>query len=149
MTTYLTSVGVGTSVGASFANLLISSECDYFVGILASNWNRLIDELKSTNGRMSAGYIALNADEWWHDVPCRLCRHDGSSFNNDPHNWLVHPRRHFCSHRWYAISDTHHLLFHRHNMWHRFLFDTLQLKFADFHKAIVGMNAFQKYNLRS
>ena len=64
MTTYLTSVGVGKSVGASFANLLISSECDYFVGILASNCNRLIDELKSTNGRMYAGYIALNADEW-------------------------------------------------------------------------------------
>ena len=63
MTKYLTSIGVDNSVGSSFANLLISSECDYFVGVLASNWNRLIDERRSTNGRISAGYVALNAAE--------------------------------------------------------------------------------------
>jgi hypothetical protein len=47
----------------AFANLLIASRADYFVGVLGSNWNRLIDELRKTNGRLKAGYIALNYDQ--------------------------------------------------------------------------------------
>ena len=57
-------VGRDVLLGASFVNLLISSECDYFVGVLGSNWNRLIDELRSTNGRLYAGYVSLNQGEF-------------------------------------------------------------------------------------
>ncbi|GJP41854.1 hypothetical protein CLOM_g1486 [Closterium sp. NIES-68] len=46
-------------MGIIFANLLITSECDYFIGSLGSNWNRLIDELRSTNGRLYAGLISF------------------------------------------------------------------------------------------
>eukprot|EP00850_Spirogloea_muscicola_P008368 SM000044S16015 [mRNA] locus=s44:523378:526184:- [translate_table: standard] len=48
------------SVDMSFANLMVQAEADYFIGTLGSNWDRLIDELRKTNGRLSAGYIALN-----------------------------------------------------------------------------------------
>ncbi|CAI5469848.1 unnamed protein product [Closterium sp. Yama58-4] len=51
-------------VGISFANLIISSQCDYFVGALGSNWNRLINELRVTNGRLFKGYVTLNNDEF-------------------------------------------------------------------------------------
>ncbi|GJP48904.1 hypothetical protein CLOM_g13609 [Closterium sp. NIES-68] len=64
MSNYLWHTGMARVVGASFANLLLSSECDYFVGVLASNWNRLINELRLTNGRLFASYISLNNDEW-------------------------------------------------------------------------------------
>ncbi|CAI5533116.1 unnamed protein product [Closterium sp. Naga37s-1] len=64
MSHYLRRTGMARVVGASFANLLVSSECDYFVGVLGSNWNRLINELRLTNGRLFAGYVALNFDEW-------------------------------------------------------------------------------------
>ncbi|CAI5981714.1 unnamed protein product [Closterium sp. NIES-64] len=64
MANYSTATGLATVVGASFANLLIASECDYFVGTLGSNWNRLINELKSTNGRLFSGYVSLNFGEW-------------------------------------------------------------------------------------
>ncbi|CAI5530771.1 unnamed protein product [Closterium sp. Naga37s-1] len=46
--------------GEIFANLIITTQADYFVGALASNWNRLIDELRSTNGRLYPGHVALN-----------------------------------------------------------------------------------------
>ena len=48
----------------TLANLLITVECDYFIGTLGSNWNRLIDELRLTNGRLRAGYVALNLGQW-------------------------------------------------------------------------------------
>ncbi|CAI7884589.1 unnamed protein product [Closterium sp. NIES-54] len=47
-------------VAVSLASVLIAAECDYFVGSLESNWSRLINELRSTNGRLYAGFIALN-----------------------------------------------------------------------------------------
>lgn len=49
--------GVRTSVENAFVNLLISVECDYFVGPLGSNWPRIINELRLTNGRQRRGYI--------------------------------------------------------------------------------------------
>ena len=64
MAAYTCQAGKGVLVGGSFVNLLISSECDYFVGTLGSNWNRLINELRSTNGRLYAGYLALNNAEF-------------------------------------------------------------------------------------
>lgn len=44
----------------AFVNLFLAADADYFVGVLGSNWNRLIDELRKTNGKLKAGYIALN-----------------------------------------------------------------------------------------
>ena len=61
---YEMDIGEQALLDASFANLLISAECDYYVGTLGSNWNRLINELRLTNGRFKAGYIALNNGEW-------------------------------------------------------------------------------------
>eukprot|EP00897_Mesotaenium_endlicherianum_P002158 jgi/Mesen1/1970/ME000147S01060 len=62
---YERSVGYEELVGGSFANLLISAESDYYVGTLGSNWCRLINELRLTNGRFKCGYISLNNyDEW-------------------------------------------------------------------------------------
>lgn len=63
MTNYELAVGRRRLVETSLANLLISAECDYFIGVLGSNWNRLINELRLTNGRWKAAYIALNFDE--------------------------------------------------------------------------------------
>ncbi|CAI5524460.1 unnamed protein product [Closterium sp. Naga37s-1] len=42
-----------------FANLLITSESDYFIGSLGSNWNRVIDELRSTGGKLFGGLVTL------------------------------------------------------------------------------------------
>eukprot|EP00850_Spirogloea_muscicola_P016746 SM000138S00053 [mRNA] locus=s138:265309:267479:- [translate_table: standard] len=50
--------GLALMKGQPFANLLIASKCDYFVGVLGSNWNRLINDLRLTNGRQLNGYIA-------------------------------------------------------------------------------------------
>eukprot|EP00850_Spirogloea_muscicola_P001319 SM000005S17116 [mRNA] locus=s5:241650:243787:- [translate_table: standard] len=63
MEEYETTGGLELMTGQAFANLLIASECDYFVGVLKSNWNRLINELRLTNGRQLNGYIALNNQE--------------------------------------------------------------------------------------
>ena len=64
MVAYEKSVGKQVLTDISLANLLISAECDFFVGTLGSNWNRLINELRLTNGRFKAGYITLNFMEW-------------------------------------------------------------------------------------
>lgn len=61
---YMKEAGLEVEIGSSFANLMIASECDYFVGVLGSNWNRLINELRLTNGRLRTKYFALNFDEW-------------------------------------------------------------------------------------
>ncbi|CAI6003665.1 unnamed protein product [Closterium sp. NIES-64] len=52
------------SVAVSFASVLIAAQCDYFVGSLGSNWSRLMNELRSTNGRLLAGFVAVNFGEW-------------------------------------------------------------------------------------
>ncbi|CAI5486116.1 unnamed protein product [Closterium sp. Naga37s-1] len=52
------------SVAVSLASVLIAAQCDYFVGSLGSNWSRLMNELRSTNGRLGAGFIADNVEEW-------------------------------------------------------------------------------------
>ncbi|GJP29117.1 hypothetical protein CLOM_g11305 [Closterium sp. NIES-68] len=61
---YEQSAGPGAVTAASFVNLLVASQCDFFIGALASNWNRLINELRLTNGRYRSGYLALNHAEW-------------------------------------------------------------------------------------
>ncbi|CAI5524407.1 unnamed protein product [Closterium sp. Naga37s-1] len=62
VTEYEKQVGLQVSVGASLANLLVAAESDYFVGTLNSDWSRLIDALRSTNGRLFAGFVAV--EEW-------------------------------------------------------------------------------------
>ena len=56
--------GLERMVGDVFANILTQSECDYFIGILGSNRMRLVNELRSTNGRLFSGFLALNIKEW-------------------------------------------------------------------------------------
>ncbi|CAI5474569.1 unnamed protein product [Closterium sp. Yama58-4] len=51
------------SVAASFASAIIASQCDYFVGALGSNWSRLINELRSTNGRLLSGFYTVNTGD--------------------------------------------------------------------------------------
>ncbi|GBG64898.1 hypothetical protein CBR_g48364 [Chara braunii] len=51
-------------VEKSFANLLISSEADYFIGALGSNWGRMVNEMRMTNGRLSRKYITVNYGNW-------------------------------------------------------------------------------------
>lgn len=64
MSDYAQHAGMATFTGVSMANLLIASECDFFVGTLGSNWNRLINELRCTSGRLQAGYVALNYGQY-------------------------------------------------------------------------------------
>ncbi|GJP47107.1 hypothetical protein CLOM_g6342 [Closterium sp. NIES-68] len=52
------------SVAESFASVLIASQADLFIGTLGSNWSRLKNELRSTNGRLFNPFIALNDGEW-------------------------------------------------------------------------------------
>ncbi|GJP49946.1 hypothetical protein CLOM_g9104, partial [Closterium sp. NIES-68] len=52
------------SVAVSLASVLIAVQCDLFVGSLGSNWSRLMNELRSTNGRLLAGFVADNVEEW-------------------------------------------------------------------------------------
>ncbi|CAI5984002.1 unnamed protein product [Closterium sp. NIES-64] len=47
----------------SLANLAVAAMADYYVGALGSNWNRLINELRVTGGRLKAGYLSVNYDE--------------------------------------------------------------------------------------
>ncbi|GBG77451.1 hypothetical protein CBR_g23900 [Chara braunii] len=53
-----------TVVEKSLVNLIISSECDYFVGSLGSNWGRLVNEMRMTNGRFFRKFIAVNYAMW-------------------------------------------------------------------------------------
>jgi len=64
MVNYEAENGIETHVGSSFVNLIIASQCDYFVGVLGSNWNRLINEMRATGGRLKASYMAANYDDW-------------------------------------------------------------------------------------
>ncbi|CAI5496058.1 unnamed protein product [Closterium sp. Naga37s-1] len=51
-------------VGSSLAELLTAAQCDFFIGAMGSNWVRMINELRSTNGRLLHGFIALNIQEF-------------------------------------------------------------------------------------
>eukprot|EP00850_Spirogloea_muscicola_P004963 SM000022S07177 [mRNA] locus=s22:287365:290115:- [translate_table: standard] len=60
---YEQSVGLADAVGNAFVNLVIASECCYFIGTLASNWNRLINELRLTGGKLKRGFLTLDYSE--------------------------------------------------------------------------------------
>ncbi|GBG92853.1 hypothetical protein CBR_g57532 [Chara braunii] len=65
MYNYEAEVGWETSTKNAFVNLIIASEADFFVGALGSTWCLILDELRSTNGRISAGYLTVNRDRYW------------------------------------------------------------------------------------
>eukprot|EP00271_Cylindrocystis_brebissonii_P002241 TRINITY_DN12685_c0_g1_i1.p1 TRINITY_DN12685_c0_g1~~TRINITY_DN12685_c0_g1_i1.p1 ORF type:complete len:658 (+),score=48.90 TRINITY_DN12685_c0_g1_i1:352-2325(+) len=56
--------GLARTMISSFVDILISSECDYFIGSLGSNWSRLLNELRQTGGRLKAGFLAINFLEY-------------------------------------------------------------------------------------
>ncbi len=49
-----------TGIDMSFVNLLVQQECDFFIGTLGSSWDRLINGLRKTNGKLNSGYVSLN-----------------------------------------------------------------------------------------
>ncbi|CAI5514025.1 unnamed protein product [Closterium sp. Naga37s-1] len=54
---------LGSAMGGTasmLSQLLIASECDYFVGALSSSSAQLLNELRSTNGRLLSGFISLD-----------------------------------------------------------------------------------------
>eukprot|EP00271_Cylindrocystis_brebissonii_P002470 TRINITY_DN1309_c0_g3_i1.p1 TRINITY_DN1309_c0_g3~~TRINITY_DN1309_c0_g3_i1.p1 ORF type:complete len:693 (-),score=94.18 TRINITY_DN1309_c0_g3_i1:185-2263(-) len=63
MTKYEKEMGPQQLIMFSFVNLRIASECDYFVGGLASNWPRLLNELRLTGGKLGAGFMTVNFGE--------------------------------------------------------------------------------------
>ncbi|GJP34996.1 hypothetical protein CLOM_g19466 [Closterium sp. NIES-68] len=63
MTHFESALGHELAAAVSFANLLVAAQADYYVGALGSNWNRLINELRVTGGRLKAGYLSVNYDE--------------------------------------------------------------------------------------
>lgn len=61
---YEKDIGMEAASGSNYVNVIIGSQCDVFIGTLASNWDRVINELRLTNGRLHALYLTLNNDEW-------------------------------------------------------------------------------------
>ncbi|GJP41577.1 hypothetical protein CLOM_g1235 [Closterium sp. NIES-68] len=53
-----------TAAARGLASLLVASQGDCFVGGLKSHWGRLVNELRSTNGRLFNLFIAMDDDEW-------------------------------------------------------------------------------------
>eukprot|EP00271_Cylindrocystis_brebissonii_P004168 TRINITY_DN15717_c0_g4_i1.p1 TRINITY_DN15717_c0_g4~~TRINITY_DN15717_c0_g4_i1.p1 ORF type:complete len:717 (-),score=115.90 TRINITY_DN15717_c0_g4_i1:562-2712(-) len=64
MANYETKIGMERLTMFSFVNLQLASECDYFIGGLASNWPRLLNELRMTGGRLKNGFMAVNWGEF-------------------------------------------------------------------------------------
>ncbi|CAI5961485.1 unnamed protein product, partial [Closterium sp. NIES-65] len=55
---------VPTAEARALASLLVASQGDFFVGGLRSHWGRLVNELRSTNGRLFNVFVAMDDDEW-------------------------------------------------------------------------------------
>lgn len=47
----------------SLVQLLIQTECDWFLGTRLSNWSRLIDELRKVNGKARTPYLTPAHDK--------------------------------------------------------------------------------------
>lgn len=58
-------MGRELSSANAFVNLMLSSEADYFVLTMGSTWSLLIDNLRSTNGRLRRGVLSVNRDRRW------------------------------------------------------------------------------------
>ncbi|KAL4190380.1 hypothetical protein AMTRI_Chr07g24480 [Amborella trichopoda] len=65
MATYEASIGRRTSTDYPFVNFLMAAEADFFIGALGSTWCFLIDGMRSTGGKVMAGYVSVNKDRFW------------------------------------------------------------------------------------
>ncbi|KAF3778077.1 hypothetical protein EJ110_NYTH43884 [Nymphaea thermarum] len=65
MADYEASLGRETSTNYPIVNFLMATEADFFVGALGSTWCYLIDGMRSTGGKVMAGYISVNKDRFW------------------------------------------------------------------------------------
>ncbi|CAN1233994.1 hypothetical protein LINPERPRIM_LOCUS4085 [Linum perenne] len=65
MAAYEASLGRETSTNYPLVNFLMATEADFFVGALGSTWCFLIDGMRSTGGKVMAGYLSVNRDRFW------------------------------------------------------------------------------------
>lgn len=65
MAAYLASLGAETASATSVVNFLMAADSDFFVGALGSSWCYLIDSMRSTGGKLGAGYLSVNVDRFW------------------------------------------------------------------------------------
>lgn len=66
MKDYEGSLGHKTSTNNAFVNLLMAADASFFVGALGSTWCTVIDGLRSTGGKIMAGYLSVNDDRTWY-----------------------------------------------------------------------------------
>ncbi|MCO5561668.1 hypothetical protein L7F22_015289 [Adiantum nelumboides] len=65
MPAYESSLGRATSTNYPLVNFLISADADFFVGALGSTWCYLIDGMRTTGGKVMAGYLSVNKYRFW------------------------------------------------------------------------------------
>lgn len=65
MSAYEASLGRPTSTNYPLVNFLLSADADFFIGALGSTWCYLIDGMRTTGGRVMAGYLSVNKDRFW------------------------------------------------------------------------------------
>ncbi|KAJ7553592.1 hypothetical protein O6H91_06G104500 [Diphasiastrum complanatum] len=65
MAMYEASLGRKASSNNAFVNFLMAEEADFFIGALGSTWCFLIDGMRSTGGKVMAGYMSVNKDRFW------------------------------------------------------------------------------------
>lgn len=65
MPAYEASLGRETSTNYPLVNFLMAADADFFVGALGSTWCYLIDGMRSTGGKVMAGYLSVNKDRFW------------------------------------------------------------------------------------
>lgn len=65
MPAYEASLGRETSTNYPLVNFLMAAEADFFIGALGSTWCFLVDGMRSTGGKVMAGYLSVNKDRFW------------------------------------------------------------------------------------
>ncbi|KAF7132014.1 hypothetical protein RHSIM_Rhsim09G0136000 [Rhododendron simsii] len=65
MADYSASLGPEVSTNYPLVNFLMAVDSDFFVGALGSTWSYLIDGMRSTGGKVMAGYLSVNRDRFW------------------------------------------------------------------------------------
>lgn len=65
MPAYEALLGRKLSTDYPLVNFLIATNADFFIGALGSTWSFLIDGMRTTGGRVMAGYLSVNKDRFW------------------------------------------------------------------------------------
>lgn len=65
MATYEASLGRKLSTNYPLVNFLMASEADFFIGPLGSTWSYLVDGMRNTGGKVTAGFLSVNKDRFW------------------------------------------------------------------------------------